>query len=523
MSQDLEKNSINKPIEWAKTSLLFVLAILLFLLAIDMVGESVTMLGQETAKSILLATSNPFIGLFIGLLATALIQSSSTVTSMTVAVVASGYLTLGNAIPVVMGANVGTTLTSTLVSLGFITKRNQFRKAISAGTIHDFFNIITVLIVFPLEYYYGTLSYLAQQLTALVDESTMGFDLFQGSKGLGLSRISQWLVEALPQNFITLLLALALLFASIKFLSTIIYKRLIGSSKDRMRKYVFANPYKSFGWGVLITGGVQSSSITTSLMVPMVASGKVMLHNAFPFIMGANIGTTITALLAAFNKSDAAISLAFVHILFNLIGVLVFLPFPALRNIPVMLASRFGALTLDSRIIGFSYILFTFFLMPFTLIYLNKGHVTERTYLFENLTAHGESSLTTIKVRREVAENKLDYYIYKGTLPDDGVLPDTIFMIRERHNRFATVDQVCTYKNATLQFNKDHKIISLNDTSTYRTESLKLEHLNYIKVQLGDGLIGHYWFDLDQKIAVKSEVLKSNGELLKSSKLISIQ
>ena len=107
-----------------------------------MVGESVTMLGQETAKSILLATSNPFIGLFIGLLATALIQSSSTVTSMTVAVVASGYLTLGNAIPVVMGANVGTTLTSTLVSLGFITKRNQFRKAISAGTIHDFFNII---------------------------------------------------------------------------------------------------------------------------------------------------------------------------------------------------------------------------------------------------------------------------------------------------------------------------------------------------------------------------------------------
>ena len=117
---------------------MFLPVVLLFLLAINLVGDSVTSLGQETAKNILLATSNPFIGLFIGLLATALIQSSSTVTAMTVAVVSTGYLSLGSAIPVVMGANVGTTLTSTLVSLGFITNKNEFRKAISAGSAHDF-------------------------------------------------------------------------------------------------------------------------------------------------------------------------------------------------------------------------------------------------------------------------------------------------------------------------------------------------------------------------------------------------
>ena len=148
-----------KPYGLLLSSVLFLLAVGLFLLAIELVSGAVLILGKDSVESILLVTSNPFIGLFIGLLATALIQSSSTVTAMTVAIVASGSLSLANAIPIVMGANIGTTLTSTLVSLSFITNRNEFRKAISAGTIHDFFNIFTALIVFPLEYYYGALSY----------------------------------------------------------------------------------------------------------------------------------------------------------------------------------------------------------------------------------------------------------------------------------------------------------------------------------------------------------------------------
>ena len=86
MVEVLNKKSMEKPLGWLRTTLLFLIAIFLFLLAIDLVGESVTMLGQDTVRSILLATSNPFIGLFIGLLATALVQSSSTVTAMTVAV-----------------------------------------------------------------------------------------------------------------------------------------------------------------------------------------------------------------------------------------------------------------------------------------------------------------------------------------------------------------------------------------------------------------------------------------------------
>ena len=166
-----DKLDIEKKLRsWVLSAAMFLAAIGLFLLAIELLGASVYMLGRETAQSVLLATSNPFTSLFIGLLATALLQSSSTVTAMTVAFVASGYLSFSNAVPVVMGANVGTTLTSTLVSLGFAANRNEFRKAISAGTIHDFFNIILVIIIFPLEYYYGTLSYWATKLTGLFSD-----------------------------------------------------------------------------------------------------------------------------------------------------------------------------------------------------------------------------------------------------------------------------------------------------------------------------------------------------------------
>ncbi|MFY0594159.1 MAG: Na/Pi cotransporter family protein [Roseivirga sp.] len=372
-----------KPYGLLLSTVLFLLAVGLFLLAIELVSGSVLILGKESVESILLVTSNPFIGLFIGLLATALIQSSSTVTAMTVAIVASGSLSLANAIPIVMGANIGTTLTSTLVSLSFITNRNEFRKAISAGTIHDFFNIFTALIVFPLEYYYGALSFCATQLTSLfgVSGNSSGF-LNENVEG-GYSRITDFLLSVLPENIITLAIGLVLLFISIKFLSTIIYSQLIGPSKDRLKKYVFNDPYRSFGWGTLITAGVQSSSITTSLIVPLVASGKVKLNNAFPFIMGANIGTTITALLAAFNRSEAAISLAFVHLLFNLIGVLIFLPFPMIRKIPVLIAYRFGTLTFDSRLFGFSYIIVSFFLLPFTLIYFSRNTPDEESIGYE--------------------------------------------------------------------------------------------------------------------------------------------
>lgn len=361
---------------WAPTFIKFVLSIALFLVAIDLVSASVSLLGQDAARS-LIVDSNPFIGFFIGLLATALMQSSSIVSAMTVAIVASGALPLTSAVPIVLGANIGTTLTSTLVALGFIGNRNLFRKAISGATIHDFFNILTAAIVFPLEYYFGFLSKLSRGLVQLTGLSNDKVFTEATSLTYGFSKVSGFLAELLPNNIFAVIISLVFLYISVKILSRVIYTRLIGSSKDKLQRYIFANPFKSFGWGIVITSGVQSSSITSSLIVPLVASSKIQLKHAFPFIMGANIGTTITALIAAISKSDAALSLAFVHLIFNLIGVLIFLPWPALRRIPVWMAYKFGVLTLDSRVIGFSYVLFTFFLLPFTLIYIGQQNDQE--------------------------------------------------------------------------------------------------------------------------------------------------
>ncbi|MFA0962121.1 Na/Pi symporter [Roseivirga sp. BDSF3-8] len=351
--------------------LVVVVALFLFLLSIELISTAFGHLGRETAQSIIAATSNPFIGLFIGLLITAIIQSSSTTTSMVVAVVASGGLGLSQAIPIIMGANIGTTLTSSLVSLGFITKKNEFRKAISAGTVHDFFNIFTTAILFPLEYEYNFLSGLSRYITSLIT-----LDIDQGEafslSFFKLEAIAAWILELVQIPGVVVVIAFLFLFGSIKLLSSLISKIVIGGSRDRLNKYFFQSPARAFWWGTAITGGVQSSSITTSLMVPLVATGKIPLRKAYSFILGANIGTTITALLAALFKSDAAVSIALVHLLFNLIGVLIFLPFPVLRRIPVGLASALGRITMNHRIIGFMYIIIIFFLLPFALIYLNK-------------------------------------------------------------------------------------------------------------------------------------------------------
>lgn len=320
---------------------------------------------------ILEAIENPFIGLFIGLLSTALLQSSSTVTSILVAAVAARGINLADAIPIVMGANIGTTLTSTIVSMGYITKKKEFIRAVSAGTVHDFFNILMVILLFPLEMKYHFL-----ESGSLYISSIIGFDQASVKTGynplLFFAPINSWIVNK-TGGVIGLILSVILLFTCLKFISKLLYNTLIGKTKKKFETTVFSNTFKSFGWGLLITSAAQSSSLTTSLIVPLVATGKVKLKRAFQFIMGANLGTTITALLAATFQSEAAISIALVHLLFNALGVTLFLLIPFLAKIPVFLAKKMGVFTLRVRIIGFAYILIMFFLLPFTLIYASRG------------------------------------------------------------------------------------------------------------------------------------------------------
>lgn len=366
-SLTLENNKENK----AKSYIMMLLALLLFIFSIDLLTVAMSHLNSDLAENILLATRNPFISLFIGLLMTALIQSSSTVTASVVAVVASGNMTLQQAVPMVMGANIGTTLTSTLVSLSYIMKKGEFRRALSAGMLHDIFNIFTVIILLPLEIYFGFLSKLSIAIAHmfLPDASYTGPIVYHK---VFTRPVTEWISTTIDIPFLTMIISVLLVFLAIKTLSSSVYKTFELGSFQNIKKLIFKDPYMACVYGAFFTAAVQSSTVTTSLVVPLVANKKVSVKKAFPFIIGANIGTTITAAIAAIYKTEAAIALAIVHFLFNFIGALIFLPFPIFRNIPVVLALYMGEKSVKSKFLGFAYILLTFFIIPFLLIYFSN-------------------------------------------------------------------------------------------------------------------------------------------------------
>lgn len=349
------------------SALLIVGFILLFFLGIQMMGSAFKVFGQDISLSNL-GDTTPFVGLFVGLLITAILQSSSTTTSLAVAAVASGSFHLDFAIPVVLGANIGTTITSTIVALGYVTKSNQFRKAMSAAMIHDMFNILAVLVVFPLELKYQFLRNGSEYLAGLIPVGNSGGiyvfnDIFEGIIAFVLHLVGP---------YVGILLSIILLFATLKAISNLLYNRMIGRAKNQMQLTFFKNKSRAFGFGVFLTAVVQSSSLTSSLIVPLVATNKVALKRAFQFLMGANIGTTLTAIIAALFRSEEAMGLAIAHFLFNAIAVVIFIGIPAMGKLPLFLAERLGFLMFKFRASAFAYITLAFFAVPFSLIYFSN-------------------------------------------------------------------------------------------------------------------------------------------------------
>ncbi|GAH46447.1 unnamed protein product, partial [marine sediment metagenome] len=130
---------------------LVVFFVYLFLVAISTMGCGFKMMGAGLSDRLISITTNPFVGLFIGILTTAVVQSSSCTISIVVGMVAKGVLPLPLCIPIMMGANIGTSVTSVLVSLTHITRRNEFRRAFAGAITHDLFKIMAVTVLFPLE------------------------------------------------------------------------------------------------------------------------------------------------------------------------------------------------------------------------------------------------------------------------------------------------------------------------------------------------------------------------------------
>ena len=349
-----------------KKAILLLIIIYVFLLSIRLMGGSFELFGTDLAEHLISFTTNPFVGLFIGILATSIVQSSSVTTSILVGLTASGALTIGNAIPIIMGANIGTSVTNTIVSLGHITKKEEFRKAFEVATVHDIFNFIVVIILFPLEMYFHFLERSALFLTHFFLGSNMAMQ-FTSPLNYIIKPVAHSIQNLLSNNaLIILILSLLLLFFSLRYFVKII-KPLAGSEfKHILHKHIFNSPLRSFGVGLILTGIVQSSSVTSSLVVPLAGVGILTLEKVFPYILGANIGTTITALMASLvTGSPAAVTVAFEHVLFNTFGSIIIYP---IRKIPINLSKFLASLSFKSRIYSFTYIISMFYIIPLFII-----------------------------------------------------------------------------------------------------------------------------------------------------------
>lgn len=353
-----------------------VVALYAFLVAIELMSESIAALADTgvlggSEGEVFTGVSNPFAGLAIGILFTVLVQSSSTTTSTIVAVVGSGALSVENAVPMILGANIGTTITSTLVSVGHVRRSGEFRRAFAAATVHDFFNIMAVALLLPLELATGFLSRSAATLTGWIGPGggthykspikaaiQAGHHAIQGLlEGTGLAGTTLGVVS--------LTLGVLLTFLCLHQITGSMQRVIAGRMERALNRSLESSGLVPLLIGIAITVAVQSSSITTSLMVPMCAAGVMSLERAFPIMLGANIGTTVTALLASMAQDrPEALTIALVHLLFNASGVLLVYPVPAVRRVPARLATGLATLATRSPVYVVLYVLGAFVALP---------------------------------------------------------------------------------------------------------------------------------------------------------------
>ncbi|WP_161865997.1 MULTISPECIES: Na/Pi symporter [Pseudomonas] len=358
--------------------LLVVALIYLLLAGVGAIGDGFKAATGNNARELFAFATNPLVGLMIGLVATALIQSSSTVTSIIVGMVAGG-LPIPIAIPLIMGANIGTSLTSTIVSLGHIRSGEEFRRAFSAATVHDAFNITAVTILLPLELLFQPLQRMSEALAGLLvsdaslDMKSVNFMktlLSPASDLLGAS--VSWLPGAMWSGVALILIGVAMILFVVTAIGKVLRKVMVGRAKDIMHASVGRGPLSGIASGTVITVLVQSSSTTTALIVPLAGSGVFSLKQVYPFTLGTNIGTCVTALLAATAitgpTAEVAMQIALVHLLFNLLGILIIYALPLLRGVPPMIAEGLATLAQRSKLYVAAYIVGLFFALPLLLI-----------------------------------------------------------------------------------------------------------------------------------------------------------
>ncbi len=369
-------SSSNNWFRWFNLALM----VYVLLVAVSMVSGGFKWATGDQAKHFFEFASHPIAGLMVGIIATTLIQSSSTVTSIIVGLVAGG-LPVEAAIPMVMGANVGTTVTNTIVSLGHAHSKEEFRRAFSCATVHDFFNLFAVAIFLPLEMMFGLLEKISAWLVA-----PFHFDANMSMKGLDFMgpiikpvvSTSQDIFSFLPGVWggVAMIIAgVALIFGAILVIGRLMKGLMIGRAKEILKSAIGRGPLNGIASGTLVTILVQSSSTSTSLMVPLVGANVLKVRDVYPFTLGANIGTCITALLAATAVTGAnaifALQIALVHLVFNVLATVLIFGLPFLRNLPLVCAEWLGNAASEKKMVAVGYLLVVFVALPALIMLLS--------------------------------------------------------------------------------------------------------------------------------------------------------
>jgi len=430
-----------------------ILLLYIFICSLTLLSNSFTLIGGRVAGSAFQQNEllgNPICGLMIGVVITAFLQSSSTSTSIIITMVAANLFTVPMAIPMVMGANIGTSVTGVIVAVTQADDREVFKRAFSAATTQDMFNWLTVGILLPIEVMTGYLyrittfivnkvelggdgqkteflSVLTKPLTKLIvqiDKSVMG-DIAAGVPGSKDKPMLKYYCEyqyvpvnttitpptdnsSFIQNLshpaitfekigtkecsyifhgaameeqvigvLVLMMALVALIGALIAMVKILKLLLAGSMAAVIQKTInadfpgYAAPltgYATIIVGAIVTTLVQSSSVVVSALTPLVGLGLVTVERVFPMLLGSNIGTTSTAILASFAASGdtvtASFQIALCHLFFNLTGILIWYPIPFMRQVPIKAAKFLGATTSVYRWFAALYLILMFFFLP---------------------------------------------------------------------------------------------------------------------------------------------------------------
>ena len=370
------------------------------------------------------------------------------------------------AIPIVMGANIGTSVTNTIVSLCQMAEKEEFRRAFAGATVHDMFNLLAVLILLPLELASEYLFQLTNEIVKslhletnkalkqdLLKKITKPFTniiiqldkkiiekIAKGDKSVGdKSLILFWCDKGTEVTFnktetvlrnitsnstalknisatvktvtvyvnetvtdtrteftepckflfhdtgmsdtevgiILLIASLIILCVCLVLIVKTLHSLLRGQialiirktfNSDFPKPFTFLTGYLAILVGAGLTILVQSSSIFTSAITPLVGLGIVGLERMYPLTLGANIGTTATGILAAFasdgEKLDLALQIALCHLFFNISGIIIWYPIPHLRRVPIKFAKALGNTTAEYRWFAIAYLFVVFFILP---------------------------------------------------------------------------------------------------------------------------------------------------------------